>query len=254
MVSGCASCHSNKENSDSNSIKLNGRVKIETPFGAFYGPNISSDKQFGIGAWTIDQFKIALREGKSPNGYYYFPSFPYKSYKSMKETDIVDLFHYLRTLPPSSTPNIRHDIFLSKFLRGFMPLYDFRYNFFSPKKSTPLSEGEYLVRVLGHCSECHTSRDIFGVPKFNSYLSGGTIYERGKVKTPNITPDKSGIGDWSIDEIVNYLRTGFTPNYDSSGGLMAEVIENLKPLNEHELMAIAKYLKSISPIKTKKIN
>ena len=251
IVSGCASCHSDKKTSDWNSIKLNGGVKIETQFGDFYGPNISPDKQFGIGAWTLEQFKIALKEGKSPNGYYYFPSFPYNSYKFMKEKDITDLFYFLRTLPPSSLPNIQHDILFSKLIRRFMPLYNFRYNFLSPRIQTDLSEGEYLVKALGHCSECHTSRDIFGVPKFNFYLSGGIIYEKGKIKTPNITPDVSGIADWSEEEIVNYLRTGFTPDYDSSGGLMAEVIENLDPLNDNELMAIAKYLKSIDPINDK---
>ena len=87
IVSGCASCHSDNKISDWNSISLNGGVKIETQFGDFYGPNISPDKQFGIGAWTLEQFKIALREGKSPNGSYYFPSFPYNSYKFMKEKD-----------------------------------------------------------------------------------------------------------------------------------------------------------------------
>ena len=169
----------------------------------------------------------------------------------MKEKDIADLFYFLRTLPPSSLPNIQHDILFSKFIRRFMPLYNFRYNFLSPRIQTDLSEGEYLVKALGHCSECHTSRDIFGVPKFNFYLSGDIIYEKGKIKTPNITPDKSGIADWSDKEIVNYLRTGFTPDYDSSGGLMAEVIENLDPLNDNELMEIAKYLKSIDLINDK---
>ena len=87
-----------------------------------------------------------------------------------------------------------------------------------------------------------------------SFLSGGVIYENGIVETPNISPDKSGIGDWGIAEIVNYLRTGFTPDFDSSGGLMAEVIENLQPLNDEELKKIAKYLKSIDKIGLKKID
>ena len=252
-VSGCASCHSKgKKPADLNSLKLGGGVKIETALGSFYAPNISSDKVFGIGSWTFEEFKAALKEGVSPTGQNYFPSFPYNSYKLMSEEDIFDLFNFMQTLPASKKPNINHDILFSNTLRKFMPLYNARYWLFSSEKKPALGEGEYLVKALGHCSECHTSRDVFGVPKFRYYLSGGVIYEGGVVKTPNITPDKSGIGNWSNDEIVNYLRTGFTPDFDSSGGLMAEVIENLQPLNDEELMEIAKYLKSIDPIETKK--
>ena len=252
-VSGCASCHSKeKKPADLNSLKLGGGVKIETAFGRFYAPNISSDKVFGIGSWTFEEFKAALKEGVSPTGQNYFPAFPYNAYKLMSDEDMLDLFYFMRTLPPSEEPNIKHDILYAGFLRKFMPLYNARYSFLNTKKQTDLGEGEYMVRALGHCSECHTSRDVFGVPKFRSYLSGGVIYEGGVVKTPNITPDKSGIGDWSNDEIVNYLRTGFTPDFDSSGGLMAEVIDNLQPLNDEELKEIAQYLKSIDPIATKK--
>ena len=172
----------------------------------------------------------------------------------MSDKDILDLFNFILTLPPSKQENIEHDILFVNFWRNFMPLYNTRYSFLNPKKQTGLGEGEYLVRALGHCGECHTPRDVFGVPKFRYFLSGGVIYENGIVETPNISPDKSGIGDWSIGEIVNYLRTGFTPDFDSSGGLMAEVIENLQPLNDEELKKIAKYLKSIDKIGLKKID
>jgi mono/diheme cytochrome c family protein len=116
-------------------------------------------------------------------------------------------------------------------------------------KEVNISDGQYFVNVIGHCSECHTPRDVLGVPKFNYFFSGGIIYEKNKVYTPNITPDESGIGKWSETEIANYLRTGFTPDYDSSGGLMAEVIENLQALDDAELLAIAKYLKTIKSVK-----
>ena len=250
-VSGCGSCHAKEKVGNLDLIQLGGGVKISTPFGIFYAPNISPDNENGIGNWTFEQFKKALKEGVSPAGQHYFPSFPYMSYQLMTEKDIFDLFSFIRTLSPSSQPNINHDILFSNLLRKLMPLYNIRYNFLNYEKKTTFSEGEYLVKALGHCNECHTPRDTFGVPKFKYFLSGGTLYEKKEITTPNITPDKSGIGNWSKKEIANYLRSGFTPDYDSSGGSMAEVIENLMPLSDDELMEIAKYLKSINPIESK---
>ena len=110
-----------------------------------------------------------------------------------------------------------------------------------------LERGRYLVEALGHCGECHTPRDRFGGPETGSWLAGAPE-PAGEGKVPNITPHESALGGWSARDIAYYLETGFTPDFDTVGGSMVEVQENLARLSDADRAAIAAYLKAVAPV------
>ncbi len=245
---GCASCHSAK---DGDPLLLSGGREFPSDFGTFYAPNISPDPENGLGHWTLADFATALTKGVSPERQHYYPAFPYTTYQNMELADVADLFAYLETLPVSTTPNRAHDVgFPFSIRRGlglwkrlFMPR-----GFHLPDENLTSTEkrGRYLVEAMGHCTECHTPRNFLGGLKQDRWLAGGPNPD-GKGKIPNITPHADGIGSWQEIDIVTYLNSGFTPEYDSAGGAMAEVVENMKHLPEADLKAIAAYLGKIDP-------
>ena len=241
-ASGCSSCHAAPA-SEEKTI-LAGGYAIESPFGTFYAPNISNSAQ-GIAGWSLPEFSRALRQGVSPDGRHYYPAFPYTAYTRMTDTDVVDLFAYMTTLPADPTPSLDHEVgFPFNVTRG-IGLWKRLYLNDAPVLVGDLSaevlRGQYLVEGLSHCGECHTSRDALGGVDLGVWLEGAPN-PSGKGRIPAITPTKL---DWSESDIASYLRTGFTPDYDSVGGSMAAVAENLAKLPESDINAIAAYLKAL---------
>lgn len=241
-ASGCASCHAAPQ-SDDKSV-LAGGYALLSDFGTFYAPNISWGPD-GIEGWSLPEFSRALREGVSPEGRHYYPAFPYTSYSRMAETDVADLFVYMKTLPADPTPSRPHDIaFPFNVTRGiglWKTLYLSSAPVLTGDLSPELLRGRYLVEALGHCAECHTSRDAFGGLDKDQWL-GGAPNPSGKGRIPDITPAAL---DWSVGDLVAYFTTGFTPEYDSVGGTMAPVVANLALLPESDRTAIALYLKAL---------
>ena len=252
---GCASCHAAAGAKGDDRLRLGGGAPLKTPFGSFYAPNISSDRNNGIGGWSIGDFANAMQRGVDPEGNHLYPAFPYASYQRMTKGDIADLFAYLGTLPPVAALapetalgfpfNIRRGIGLWK--RAFMadagPVATL-----APGASKAAQAGQYLVEGPGHCGECHTARalrGLGGLDRANWLAGAASLDSPGKV--PNITPGKAGIGSWSAGEIADYLETGFTPDYDSVGGKMVEVQANMAKLTAADRAAIAAYLKAVPP-------
>lgn len=258
FAGGCSSCHAApaSEKCDEPKIKekfsLAGGRCLKTDFGTFYVPNISPDKESGIGGWSDADFLRAMKEGVSPEGAHYYPAFPYTSYQRMREKDLLDLKAFIDTLPPvkSDVPdhdlgfpfNIRQSLAVWKWLfldgKTFEP---------DPDKSDALNRGAYLVSGPGHCAECHSPRNLLGAITEEKKYSGGPNPE-GEGVIPNITPHETGIADWSEADIVTALETGLTPEFDSFGGSMVKVQENLAELSDDDLAAIAAYLKSLPAI------
>jgi mono/diheme cytochrome c family protein len=221
----CASCHGED---------LAGGLKIQSGFGTFVVPNITPDPESGIGGWSELAFVSAMMLGVSPDGSHYYPAFPYTSYTRMKVQDILDLKHDI-----GFPWNVRRGIGLWK-LRYLSQVPVIRV---SPDNSEA-ERGRYLVEGAGHCSECHTPRDVFGGLKKDLWLSGGPNPD-GEGKVPNITPGEGGLGSWSQADIAYYLESGFMPDFDTVGGSMVEVQENMARLPESDRKAIAAYLKSL---------
>jgi mono/diheme cytochrome c family protein len=235
---------------------LGGGLELATSFGRFYPPNISSDKDYGLGEWSEDDFIRALREGVSPRGEHYYPAFPYTSYRHMNADDIADLFAYLKTLPPVQGQQSQHDLQFPYNLRPFLGLWKLAFftgNVIMPDATHDAiwNRGRYLVEGPGHCAECHSPRAFTGAIIDTMRFSGGMDAE-GKGWVPNITTDASGIGSWSREEIAELLKTGFTPDYDSVGGSMTEVVKNTSQLSDDDRLAMATYLKSLPAIVHKK--
>lgn len=252
---GCSSCHAAKDANAEDKLKLGGGHRLKTPFGVFISPNISPDMQTGIGNWSFEDFRNAMKYGQSPEGEHYYPSFPYGSYGKMETKDIADLLGFIKTLPAVSRLNEKHELVLA--FQWRRPLGIWKLMFLNNEDILKidntdeiLSRGRYLVEGMAHCGECHTPRNIIGGMNKSQWLSGGPAPE-GDGKIPNITPHEKGIGGWSQEDIVYYLESGFTPDYDSAGGSMVDVQQNMAKLPKSDLEAIAKYLKTTPAIASK---
>ncbi len=251
-AAGCASCHAGKNAEGDNKLLLGGGYRLNTPFGTFITPNISPDIATGIGQWEFHTFYDAMIFGQASDRSHYYPAFPFASYEKMQAQNVSDLFSFLKTLPPVSRKNEPHELALP--FRWRRPLGIWKLMFATnewalevDQSDEKLARGRYLVEALGHCGECHTPRNILGGMKKSKWLSGGPAPE-GIGKIPNITPHEDGIGSWSEGDIVYYLETGFTPDFDSAGGSMVSVQENMAKLPKSDLEAIAGYLKAVPPV------
>lgn len=250
-AAGCAGCHTDEKH---NGAPLAGGPALTTPFGIFYAPNITPDPDTGIGRWSEADFIRALRQGVSPDGAHYYPAFPYTSYTRLSDADLRALKAYLFSLKPVRQANRPHRLpwYLSR--RPVLAIWKalfFSSGPFQPRPDQSLSwnRGAYLVTAVAHCGECHTPRHILGGFKDSQQHAGTREGLDGSV-VPNITPDKkTGIGRWRAGELVEYLETGATPEGDSAGDLMAEVIDNsLRYLRKEDLKAIAAYALSLPPL------
>jgi mono/diheme cytochrome c family protein len=244
-AAGCAGCHTDRKNKGR--LLAGGRA-LKTPFGVFYGPNITPDPDYGIGGWSDGDFMRALRDGIAPDGSHYFPVFPYAAYSGLSDRDILDLKAYIFSLPPSQTPNKAHRVdppFGWRFLVGLWKTLYFRPGPLPPETG----RGEYLVRALGHCAECHTPRDFLGGLEDAMDLAGTSRGPEGGV-IPNITPDRdTGIGKWSESDYESLLTLGMLPDGDFVGGGMGEVIDNsTSRLSKADLSALITYLRSLAPV------
>jgi mono/diheme cytochrome c family protein len=248
-AAGCVSCHTDHENKGA---FLAGGRALETPFGTFYSPNITADKNKGIGRWSDRDFVNALRDGVSPDGSHYYPAFPYTSYTRLKDQDMAAIAAYLRSVKPVAKANREHDLpwYLFRWMIGIWKWLFFdagEYREDSSKDKT-FNRGAYLA-TIGHCAECHTPRDRKGVLDDARYLAGTKEGVEGEA-VPNITPDKdTGIGRWSAGDLAYFLKVGELPDGDYTGSLMAEVIDDgTSHLRDEDLKSIAFYLRSIPAI------
>ena len=245
---GCASCHAAPDATGAERLILAGGLRLPTAFGTFVAPNISPDPVQGIGAWTVTELDSAMRHGTSPQGRHYYPAFPFTSYRQAGEQDVADLHAFLLTLPASDRANEPHEIgfpFSQRILLGGWKLLNAPGGWVVDGDLTAEeSRGRDLVEGLGHCGECHTPRGPLGGRDLSRWLAGGPNPE-GRGTIPNITPAHL---TWTADEIAEYLSSGFTPEYDSVGGSMADVVSNLSNLPASDRLAIAAYLARVAPV------
>lgn len=248
-IGGCASCHKSVGQKDP--LRLGGGLGLASPFGTFRAPNISPDAGQGIGGWSELDFVNALLVGVGRRGEHLYPAFPYTSYATLSVEDARDLFAYLKTLPPAPDISKPHELPFPFSWRR--PVGGWKWLFFKrepfapdPSQASLWNRGRFLVEGPGHCAECHSPRNSLGAIRAGARFSGGHDLETGGW-VPNLTPHESGLAAWSEAEIAEFLKTGFTPDFDAAGGSMAEVIENTKRLTDADRAAMAHYLKSLPP-------
>ncbi len=245
-AAGCIGCHTDTR---PGSAPFAGGRALDTPFGTFYGPNITPHRETGLGNWSEADLRRAIRLGERPDGTHYFPAFPYPSFTGMTDKDIRDLWAYLHSLPPVNKANRPHDL---RFPFGWRFLVTFwKWLFFtpgplvaSPQAPAAVNRGAYLVRALGHCGECHTPRNFLGGPKADRAFAGAKLPEG---RTPNLTPTR--LKKWSDAELKKFLLTGLTPGGDVAAETMGEVIENTtSQLTPGDLAALIAYLRTLAPL------
>jgi mono/diheme cytochrome c family protein len=226
-----------------------GGAAIPTPFGVFYGPNITPDKATGIGAWSEDDFWRALHQGKSPSGALLYPAFPYTEYTRISRADADALYAYLRTLPPVSHPSRPHELHFPYSWRPLLAIW--RGLYFQPGvhadagADMELARGRYLVDGLGHCVACHAPRNSLGATPGTSGLPGGVIEGLGWY-APALDADPGrGLGRWSRDDIVDLLKTGTSAHGTAAGPMGEVVVGSTQFLTDGDAHAIAAYLKSV---------
>ena len=235
-----------------------GGRRYDGPFGTVYSSNITPDKETGIGNWTDEQIITATRLGRRPNGERLIPVHPYTTFNGMAADDVKALVAFLRSVPPVKRANQAKKISVPMFESVFLPAW---LAAGAPRENPPtavpasgVARGEYLVRAVGHCGECHTPRTMTMATDNTRFLAGNPKGPEDS-EIPNITPDKTTGLQWSEEEIADYLGTGNKPDGDVAGGLMGEVIDGTlsgyKDLTKADRLAIAKYLKTIPPIKNK---
>lgn len=245
---GCTSCHAIPKEKDK--TKLGGGLALKSPFGTFYVPNISPDKNDGIGAWSEAEFVTAMLKGTSPTGDHLYPAFPYTSYQRMRLDDVRDLFAYLKTLPPVAGKVRAHDLPFPFNIRRALGLWKLLYldgKPFAPDpaQSAQWNRGAYLVNGPGHCAECHSPRDALGAIVNGLRFSGAPALD-GPGGVPNITQFK--LKDWSVADIAGLLDNGMTKDADFVGGSMTEVVENTSQLAAADRTAMAAYIKSLPAV------
>jgi mono/diheme cytochrome c family protein len=245
---GCVGCHTEAKK---DATPFAGGRALKTPFGVFYGPNITPHPSAGLGRWSEADFVRAMRLGLRPDGAHYFPAFPYPSFTRINDADLRDLWAYLRTLPASAQPSRAHDL---RFPFGWRFLVaGWKWLFFTPgpfapdpRQSPQLQRGAYLVEALGHCGECHTARNFLGGPRRDRFLAGTAKGPEGD-RIPNLTPAR--LKKWGDAELKGFLQTGLTPDGDVAAETMGEVIRNTTAeLTPADLAAMIAYLRALPAI------
>ena len=238
-------------------VNAGGR-KYDGPYGTVYSTNITPDREMGIGGWTDEQLITAIRLGRRPNGERLVPVHPYTVFNGMAEEDVKALVVFLRTVPAVKRANLPKKLSVPMFESVFLPTW---LAAFAPRETPPTAvptsgtaRGEYLVRAVAHCGECHTPRTMTMATDNSRFLAGSPKGPEDS-EVPNITPDKTTGLQWSEEEIADYLGSGNKPDGDVAGGLMGEVIEGTlagyRDMTKADRLAIARYLKTIPPIKNK---
>jgi mono/diheme cytochrome c family protein len=246
----CVSCHSSERGRP-----FAGGLEFVTPFGTIYSTNITSDPETGIGAWTLDEFRNAMRRGERPDGEHLYPVFPYTSFAKISDADIEALYAFLRTLAPVKYTPPENDLgfpFNQRWTLGlWKSLYLDETPFAAdPSQSTAWNRGAYLVQGLGHCGECHTPRNFLGAADTEFALTGASYLERveGKLSTwsaANLTGASDGLAMWSNEDIADYLKLGFSHRAGVFGPMNKVVVNSTRHLTDDDIAAMTLYLKSL---------
>lgn len=247
----CIACHTDYQN---DGAELAGRNPIKTPFGTIYSTNITPDRETGIGEWTDDDFVRAMRHGVGRQGENLFPAFPYTAFTHMTDEDMLAIKAYLFSVAPVRQQNKPPEVSRPFNWRILLTAWKWMYlepGPFEPdpQKSSQWNRGAYLVEGVVHCGQCHTPRNVAGGLEMDLYMAGAVDGPEGEL-APNITAHpETGLGDWSVDDMVFLLKENIKPDGDNVQGLMDQAIDRgYKYMTEEDLTAIAEYLRSLPPI------
>lgn len=242
VLGDCMACHTKP-----GGALFAGGEPLATPFGTLVPPNITPDSETGIGDWTKAEFRNALKNGVGKDGKHLYPAMPYPAYHLMPDEDVDDLWTYLQTVPPVHNAVEANQLpfpFNQRFVMRGWNLVNFDPKPFEadPKQSAEWNRGAYLVQGPGHCGTCHTPKTMLGADETDAALQGATL--QGWF-APNITGEKTvGLGDWSKEDIVAYLKTGSNGHAIAAGPMVEAIQDSTSLMKDDDLQAIATYLLS----------
>lgn len=240
----CVSCHT-----ASGGIAYAGGLALDTPFGQLVAPNITPDEATGLGRWSADDFYAALHDGVGRHVGDLYPAMPYVFFTRVTRADSDLIYGYLRSLPPVSNrvvvDRLRFPFSVRATMMAWRELF-FRAGEYRPDPGRTVSwnRGAYLVEGLGHCGACHTPRNALGAVEPGKALTGASIDDWFALNLTSALD--TGLGDWSVDQVVTYLKTGASKSKSTALGPMREVVHNsLSQLTDDDLRAMAEYLKAL---------
>ena len=243
----CIACHT----APGGKLFAGGRA-MPTPFGTLYSTNITPDPEAGIGRWSADDFYRLMHVGRSPDGGLIYPAMPFQDYTKVTREDSDAIFAYLRSVPPVHVPNKANDLRFPfnnrSLILGWRTLF-FNEGEYKPDstKSDEWNRGAYLVEGLGHCGMCHTHINALGGSSESQAFEGGLIPMQ-QWYAPSLTSNReAGLGEWSIKEITDLLRTGVSTRGAVYGPMAEVVYDSLQYLSDPDIRAMAIYLKSLPP-------
>jgi mono/diheme cytochrome c family protein len=241
----CDSCHTAR-----NGHSFAGGHVVATPFGAIPAPNLTPDRDTGLGGWTPDDFYRAMHSGKGHDGTSLYPAFPFTSYTKVTRADTDAIFAYLKTLPPVKLANTEASLRWPYSMRSLMASW--RLLYFDegeyqpdPKQSAAWNRGAYLVQGLGHCNECHAPRNTFGAMITEPFLAGGLVPVQNWYAPDLSMGPNGGLSGWSEADLVTLLKTGRSNKGTAFGPMADVVIRSTQHLDDGDLAAMATYLKSL---------
>ncbi|UCI22683.1 cytochrome c (plasmid) [Mesorhizobium sp. B2-1-8] len=244
-ASDCVACHTAP-----GGAVMAGGLPLATPIGPIMSTNITPSKENGIGSYTLEQFGAALRKGVRADGKHLYPAMPYTAYALLSGDDVEALYaFFMNGVAPVETSPAETKLPFPFNIRLSMAAWNLLFLDNGPYKPDPAHDAEwnrgaYLARGPTHCGTCHSPRNLFMAEKTSSEMAGGDV---GFWHAPNITSDaNSGVGGWSVEELVTYMRDGHAAGKSQAAGPMAEAVDNsLRFLMPEDLQAIAVYVKSI---------
>ena len=243
----CIACHTTRGGEP-----FAGGLAMATRFGTLFTPNITPDRETGIGKWSADDFWQAMHFGRMPGGQPYYPAFPYNNYTRVSRADVDAIFAYLKSIKPVRRKNRAHEMTFPysqrALLNGWRALY-FEPGEFEPAatQSAEWNRGAYLVQGLGHCDACHTGRNFLGATRRDDPFAGGVMPVQ-EWYAPSLTSSReSGLGQWDVDELAAFLHSGVSRRGAAYGPMAQVIYDSLQYLTRDDIRAMAVYLKSLVP-------
>jgi mono/diheme cytochrome c family protein len=243
ILGDCEACHTRP-----GGAPFSGGVALNTPFGTIYSANITPDKDHGIGAWTQDQFRRAMKHGKDDKGRNLYPAFSYPYYSHVRQADVDSVFDYLKTVPAAAYTPPKNKMGFPFNVRFLVTFWNWLYlkpaEFQDdPKQTAEWNRGAYLVNGLGHCGACHTPKSLIGGDEYSKALQGGKL--DNWLASDLTNAKRHGVGGWEKQDIVDFLKTGINGKTSAYGSMTEVVRFSTSKMNDADLNAIAAYLKSV---------
>jgi mono/diheme cytochrome c family protein len=246
ILGDCAGCHTAR-----GGPRFAGGRALNSPLGTFYTPNITPDRETGIGSWSADDFWRALHDGRSRSRGHLYPAMPYPHFATFTRAESDAIYAHLQTLAPVSSVPPGHEISFPLSMRFLLAIWNALYldreeYVPDPTKSARWNRGAYLVKGPAHCGDCHTPKNFLYANREDLALSGNIVENWWAADLTS--DDREGLGTWSPADIVEYLKNGRNRHLMAAGPMVDVITVSTSQMRDGDLAAIAAYLKELPAV------